>query len=333
MHPHPLGETGLIRQIQRRMPTSSPQTRIGIGDDAAAFRPSPGTDLLVTTDSLVERVHFDLAFSNYVQLGRKALAVNLSDIAAMGGAPRAFLVSLGLTRRQTAQDITQLYRGMRQEGRGIDLIGGNITSASAPFSIGITLLGEAPPQEIVTRSGAHVGDVLYVTGTLGDAAAGLDILKSGRNTCGFRRLIQRHQTPSPRVREGRLLATCAIASAMIDLSDGLSSDLHHLATQSQVGAALELPQLPASAALKRYALQAGVDPIEYMLNGGEDYELLFSVLEKKNPPLERLIREGAVRATRIGVIVHKRLGITGRTSEGKIRPIQPRGYDHLSCGR
>jgi thiamine-monophosphate kinase len=329
-----MGETGMIRNIQRIMPKPSSRTVIGIGDDAAAIRPTPGTCLLITTDSLIEQVHFDLAFSSYFQLGRKALAVNLSDIAAMGGTPRAFLVSLGLTERQSPQNITQLYRGMRKEGESLDLIGGNITCSTGPFSIGITLLGEAAPKEIVTRGGASVGDALYVTGTLGDAAAGLSILKSPspprlriKGGGGFRRLIQRHQTPSPRVQEGRLLAN--IASAMIDLSDGLSSDLHHLATQSGVGAVLELSHLPASNALKRYALQAGTDPIEYILHGGEDYELLFSVPERKVSRLEQLIREGCLCATRIGTIVHRRLGIIGRNTEGKRQIIRPRGYDHL----
>ncbi len=322
-----IGETGLIRKIQRIMPKPSSRTVIGIGDDAAAIQPTPGTHLLITTDSLVEQVHFDLAFSNYFQLGRKALAVNLSDIAAMGGTPRAFLVSLGLTERQSTQNVMQLYRGMRKEGESLDLVGGNITCSTGPFSIGITLLGEAAPKEIVTRSGAKIGDALYVTGTLGDAAAGLELLKSGEDASGFRRLIQRYQVPSPRVREGRLLT--GIASAMIDLSDGLSSDLHRLAAQSGVGAALDLSRVPTSDALKRYALQAGTDPIEYMLHGGEDYELLFSVPEKKVSRLERLIREARLHATRVGTVVHKRLGITGKGTGGKRQIIRPGGYDHL----
>ncbi len=332
MRRHPIGEADLIRKIQRWMPPPSSWTGIGIGDDAAAIRPSRGMRLLITTDSLIEQVHFDLTFSTYDQVGKKAIAVNLSDIAAMGGIPRAFLISLALTARQTTQEIASLYRGIRQASRGLDLVGGNISHTPGPFSIGITLLGEAAPKEIVTRGGAQIGDALYVTGTLGDAAAGLEILRLGQNAKGFRSLIQRHCVPTPRIQEGRFLATHAMASAMIDLSDGLSSDLHHLATQSGVGATLDLSKLPTSSALTRYALQAGVDPIQYALDGGEDYELLFSVPQIRQERFERLIQKGMIRATHVGFIVHSRLGITGRTSRGKTIKIRPLGYDHMKIG-
>lgn len=326
-----IGEFGLIRRIQKNLRPPFSDIPLGIGDDAAAILPSPQKYLLLTTDSLLETVHFDLAYSSYREIGYKAAAVNISDIAAMGGAPRFFLISLGLTGRQKVADLDRLYRGIEKGGReaGMDLIGGNTTYSEKLFFISLTVLGEVSKKEMVARAGARPGDALYVTGSLGNAAAGLDILKNGINPKRFPRLVERYRAPRARWREGRLLGRKGIATAMIDLSDGLTSDLGHLTERSGVGAELDLSQIPVAPSLRRYALQNGRDPIQYALHGGEDYELLFSVPEKKIPVLERLVKEGLIDARRIGVIREKKWGLTARAGDGRLTRIAPAGYDHF----
>jgi thiamine-monophosphate kinase len=326
-----IGEFGLIQRIQKNLRPPSSSVPLGIGDDAAAILSSPKKYLLLTTDSLLERVHFDLAYSSYSQIGYKAAAVNISDIAAMGGAPRYFLISLGLTGRQKVADLDQLYRGIEKGSReaGMDLIGGNTTYSKELFFISLTVVGEVAKKEMVTRAGARVGDALYVTGTLGNAAAGLDILKKGVDPKRFPELVGRYRAPRARWREGRLLAKDRIATAMIDLSDGLTSDLGHLAEQSGVGAELDLGRIPVASSLRRYASQNGGDPIRYALDGGEEYELLFSVPEEKIKMLENRIERGAIDARRIGVIQNKKKGLTARSPEGRLTRIAPGGYDHF----
>ncbi|WDT70314.1 MAG: thiamine-phosphate kinase [Candidatus Manganitrophus sp.] len=321
-----LGEFGLIDRIQKRFPPPA-STVLGIGDDAAAILPSKKQHLLLTTDTLIEEVHFDPAFSTFQEVGYKSVMVNVSDIAAMGGAPRYILISLGLTGRQTVEAIDQLYKGIERASRetGLDLIGGNIAFSTGPFFISPTVVGEIPKKEMVTRAGAGEGDHLYVTGTLGDAAAGLALLKKGIDTKPFGRLTRRYRAPKARWREGRLLAKARIPSAMIDLSDGLSSDLGHLMERSGLGAEIDAARIPLSAPLRRAALQMGVDSIEYALNGGEDYELLFSVPERKLKKLEQMIKNRLISAYRIGKMAPRRTGLMLIDPSGRRRSIAPGG--------
>ncbi len=334
-----ISEFALIRRIQKQAVKHSlddPKILLGIGDDAAAILPSHGNCILITTDMLLEKTHFDLAFSTFFQIGYKAVAVNLSDIAAMGGTPRFYLVSLGLTGKESPRNIDALYRGMNEAGHeaGISsqwpchLIGGN-TARSAFLFISITLLGEMPKKEIVTRSGGAIGDSIYVTGTLGDSAAGLEILKKRVRGGSFQALPLKHQMPKARLREGRLLAQNKIPSAMIDISDGLSSDLSHLANQSGVGAQLECAYLPISASLKRYAKSMRANCYDYALHGGEEYELLFCVPEAKQDRLEALIQDGEIEAHRIGALIPKRNDLQVVGMDGTIYKLNPLGYDHF----
>ena len=326
-----LGEFGLIDRIQKRFPPPASTVPLGIGDDAAAILPSAKQYLLLTTDSLVEGVHFDPAFSTFQEVGYKSVMVNVSDIAAMGGTPRYLLISLGLTDRQTVEEIDALYKGIEKASReaGLDLLGGNVAFSTGPFFISPTVAGEVPKKEMVTRAGAQAGDSLYVTGTLGDAAAGLVLLKKGIETRRFSRLVRRYRAPQARWREGRLLAKARIPSAMIDLSDGLSSDLGHLMKQSGLGAEIEADRLPLSSPLRTAALQTGTDPIEYALNGGEDYELLFAVPERNIKKLEKRIQDGLIAARRIGRMMPRRTGLRLIDSNGRSRPIAAGGWDHL----
>ncbi len=326
-----IGEFGFIEQIQKQFKSSHAKIPLGIGDDAAALLPSPQTYSLLTTDTLIEGTHFNRAYSSFEQVGLKAVASNVSDIAAMGGCPRAILVSLGVPGQMVLDDLNNLYRGIAKgcKKTRIDLIGGNTTRTNGPFFISITLFGEVPKKEMLTRAGAQVGDKLYVTGTLGDAAAGLEGLNNEVDRRSFARLVRRHQIPEARCDAGRLLGQSKIPSAMIDLSDGLTADLNHVLKQSHVGAALILEQIPLSPALKRYAKQVQKEALDFALYGGEDYELLFTVPQKKEKKLIELLAKNLIQATCIGQILPEKEGLVLKNLDGVVRKIVPKGYDHF----
>lgn len=325
-----MGEFDFIKRIQKQFP-ASPKIPLGIGDDTAAINVSSDQLTLLTTDTLIEKIHFNRAYSTFFQVGYKAISVNLSDIAAMGGRPRFFLISLGLPPDIQIDDLDALYRGIAKASREADihLVGGNTAATQDHFFISITLVGEADPLKLIRRSGAFEGDHLYVTHTVGDASAGLALLNSGEDAGTFSRLIHRHRCPKARVKEGMLLANQEIASAMIDISDGLTADLAHLMQQSQVGAELDLTKIPTSSALKRYAKKIRIDALDFALYGGEDYELLFSVPEKALQKLEQFIEEDRIQAVQIGRLVSTEKGLVGKNAKGEIKEISPKGHDHL----
>ena len=343
-----LGEFGLIDRIGKTAPRNAKRAPIGIGDDAAALLLSPSATLLATTDMLIEGVHFDLKTTDPYSLGWKAAAVNLSDIAAMGGVPRFCLTALGIPSSLTVEDISEFYRGVNAclKKFGTVLVGGDTCSSRKGLIISVTVLGEAEKMHVITRSGARPGDLLYVTGTLGDSGAGLEILKSGTGVRGqgsgekrilksairnsqsaIKRLIERHLRPVPRVAEGRKLAAAEIASAMIDVSDGLSSDLGHLCAQSGVGAEIFAEQVPLSKDL-RSAKGLKQPPVEYALSGGEDYELLFTVPPGKIKKLNAM----TIAATKIGIITRVR-SMRLIDDRGQGRPLTATGYDHFRRSR
>ena len=325
-----LGEFGLIERIRRTATRDAKRVRVGIGDDAAALLLSPDSVLLATTDMLLEGVHFDLATTGLYSLGWKSAAVNLSDIAAMGGAPRFCLTALGIPPSLTAGDISAFYRGVNAclQKFGTILVGGDTCSSRKGLVISVTVLGEMEKKRVITRSGARPGDLLFVTGTLGDSAAGLEILRSAdrgvrSRTPAVRKLIERHLRPVPRVEWGRKLADSGIASAMIDVSDGLSSDLGHICEQSGVGAEVLADRIPLSKEIGTVkALQR--QPLEYALSGGEDYELLFTV-----PPARlRTLRALRIAATEIGTIT-RGSGMRLVRKDGLSGPFIATGYDHF----
>ncbi len=337
-----LGEFGLIRRIQGIASRKSSSVLVGIGDDAAALRLSASQILLVTTDALLEGVHFDLTYTDFYSLGWKSAAVNLSDIAAMGGVPRFCLIALGIPARISAEQVTEFYRGFNALLRAHKtiLVGGDTCSSRKGLFISVTVLGETNPRRVVTRAGARPGDRIFVTGTLGDSAAGLEILKSGGTlhsrehslTLGAGRgqgaragkLIQKHLLPVPRIQEGRKLALSGCASAMIDLSDGLSSDLSRICEQSKVGAKIYVGQIPLSPPLRKASARLKKTPLHYALSGGEDYELLFTV-----PPARvRKLRVLGIPFTEIGEITRARRMLL-LDSSGDRTPMQPSGYNHF----
>ena len=333
-----LGEFGLLQRIRRRVPSRPAAVSVGIGDDAAVLRMSPDRDLIVTTDMLVEAVDFDPAYGTFRQIGYKALAANLSDVAAMGGRPFAFLVGLAVPGRTSVRAVDEIYRGMLTLARRhrVALIGGDTSASPKGMLIAVTVLGEVEPGRAVTRSGARAGDRVYVTGTLGDSCAGLEILKRRKNRkrlqppAGESYLIRRHFFPAPRVVFGRFLGRRGWATAMIDLSDGLASDLRHLCEAGQVGARLESDRLPLSAPLAAYARRRGRSAPDYALRGGEDFELLFTVREKNAAAVEAAAKRMALSVTSIGAIVPSRRGITVIGKGGREVPLTLKGYEHFT---
>ncbi|MDH4163353.1 MAG: thiamine-phosphate kinase [Nitrospirota bacterium] len=329
-----IGEFGLIERIRRSFAAPSQRAPIGIGDDAAALCVSPGHTLLATTDMLVEGVHFDLATTDLYSLGWKSAAVNLSDIAAMGGTPRFCMTALAIPRRITVERIAAFYRGLHAIARkhGVVLVGGDTCSSKRDLVISIAMLGEARRKKIVTRSGARPGDLVYVTGTLGDSGAGLELVRSSksgnlRQKTDVRKLIERHLRPVPRVAWGRMLAESGSVSAMIDVSDGLSSDLGHLCEESGVGAEITGDRIPLSRSLRR-ATGLRQNILDYALSGGEDYELLFTV----PPRREKTIPGFGIDATNIGVVTKGR-SLRFIDDMGSVRLLQASGYDHFKVSR
>ena len=300
----------------------SRRTILGPGDDCAILARGK-SPTLVTIDSMVEGVHFNLAWGTPEQLGVRALAVNLSDIAAMGGAPTACVVNLAIRPGLTIRFFERLYAGLRRAARAadVDIVGGNITSARQ-LAITIALLGEAPPRPL-RRDGARVGDEIFVTGTLGDAALGWRILAGKIRASGTTRryLEDRYLMPSARLLAGRLLARFRPAPAAIDISDGLLQDLGHILDRSRVGAEIDPNSIPVS---KAYNAVMDSD-LTLAMGGGEDYELLFCLRPGRSErALKRLLR---TPVRRIGRIVRGR-GI--RMMDGEMPQVI--GWDQLRAG-
>jgi thiamine-monophosphate kinase len=329
-------EFQLIEHLHRRFGRAGLSVILGIGDDTAILKPLPGRHLLLTTDLLVEDIHFTLSTATYEEIGYKAAVANLSDIAAMGGTPHALAVSVAIPSSRTVSAMDKLYRGLMAACRpyGVSLIGGDTSASRHGLFVSVTLTGYGVPTRILRRDGARIGNIVYVTGTLGDSLANLQLLRT-RSKKELRRrdvryLVTRHRKPTPRVQAGQFLAAHGLATAAIDISDGLSGDLVHLCEQSGVGAEIDAAALPLSHAGRAYAVETKTDPIQLALRGGEDYELLFTVPATRRAALERLRRHAGCRLTPIGIIRPKRFGIKLRTGRGDVIPLRNAGYQHFA---
>lgn len=333
-----LGEFELIARLTAGL-TLRTDSGLGIGDDCAILNLGSDQDLLATCDSQVEGIHFTLQTSTPEQIGRKALAVNLSDIAAMGGVPRYALISLILPPQLPIAVLDRLYVGLRLEAEqyATTIVGGNIASAgkSSQLTIDITLLGSIGRGQAIRRDGARVGDILCVTGSLGNSAAGLYTLlhpdpSFSQEAQEVLRTI--HRTPRPRIREGCVLSQLGpqVVTAMLDISDGLSGDLGHLCQRSHVGARVDLAHLPLSPELHLVAENASHDPFQWALHGGEDYELLFTV----SPGNERTVIDAVHSATGtpvtvIGSILSREEGMKLLYPDGCEEQLVIASWDHL----
>jgi thiamine-monophosphate kinase len=337
------GERALVVRVTDRL-TSPSWVTVGAGDDAAVLEPVPRTLEVLSTDALVEGVHFDRRFCSPDAIGHKALAVNLSDLAAMGATPRAALLSLMLPDDLPVVDLDQLLDGLLRvaEDHNVALVGGNITRAGADgrraLIVSVTALGTVGRRDVLTRSGARPGDDVYVTGSIGAGAVGLGSLRSAMETPGtppetgapgtaLGACRARYLRPVPRVRVGMLLGRNRAATACMDLSDGLADAARQLASASQVGLTLDAAALPIDEAVMAWYRDRGQDELTAVLAGGDDYELLFTVRPER-PGRLRAVRRyaGDLPITRIGTVTRKReLRLT--TSDGD-RDL-PTGYEHF----
>jgi thiamine-monophosphate kinase len=316
-----LGEFGLIDQIRARFPQPA-APELGIGDDAAVLSPSAGSQVVVSTDLLAEGVHFDLGFGPARLLGRKSLAVNLSDIASMGAIPHWFFLSLAIPAGFPLASIEGFLDGLAEQAADHNCIlaGGDTCGSKSGLVISVTIMGEQQPELILKRSGAKVGDEVWVSGTLGDSALGLKLLQQrdvthpltpSRQGRGDDFLVARHLDPTPRCRLGQLLAeVCPERSrrvhAMIDISDGLLADLGHICEQSNCGAEIMLAQLPLSAPFLAYAATQPAMPWQLAVSGGEDYELCFTAPVCNHAAIQKISKTAGIPLTVVGKVTSSR---------------------------
>ncbi len=329
-----LGEAAVIERIRRRTPDAPDWVPTGIGDDAAVVEPARGALDVVTTDTLVEGIHFDRSFVSAADVGHRTLAVNLSDLAAMGATPRVAVLSLVLPGTLAVADLDGMIEGLLALAaqHRVALVGGNVTRTHGPLVLGVTAVGAVRRRRVLTRDGGRPGDELWVTGAVGAAAAGLAALRQGPATepasdADLDDCIERYRRPEPRVRIGALLGRNRVARAGIDLSDGLADGLHQLARASGLGAVVDAAAIPVHPGARRWFARAGGDPLEAALRGGDDYELLVAVPRRQRRALRMLARLfRGVPVTRIGELT-KSPDLVLRTADGD-RPV-PGGYEHF----
>ncbi|MBC7341266.1 MAG: thiamine-phosphate kinase [Clostridia bacterium] len=330
------GEFGLIKRIREQMGSK-------IGDDAAILQPPKGK-LLASIDMLVEGIHFEKSYITPWQLGWKALAVNISDIAAMGGTPLYALVSLGLSHDIDDAYVDEIYQGLAAVASrfGVKVVGGDIVKSPGPLVVDVAILGES--DHPVTRSGARPGDLIGVTGYLGSSAAGLAWLQSQARPARpspigsptpvstppwAQELVRAHLEPIPRVEEGRQLAATGAVSAMMDISDGLASEINHIAEEGQVGAILYGEDVPISQATLAAAEALGADPLSWALFGGEDYQLVFTFAPEARACISKALKRLESRFWVVGKILPQEQGIRLVRRDGSAEQLLPQGYNHF----
>jgi thiamine-monophosphate kinase len=304
---------------------------LGGGDDAAVLGLPPDTAAVLTQDALLEGVHFRRDWSAPADVGWKSLAVNVSDLGAMGARPLAATVSLALPPDLPLTWVDRFYAGLDECSRryGCPVVGGDTVRSPAGIAVSIAALGSVVPGRHLMRGGAARGDLVCVTGVLGQSAAGMACLAAGRGATGVAATpVARHRRPQPPVEAGALLAAAGIASAMMDLSDGLGSDLRRLCEASDVGAQIEMLRLPISDDTRRLAARLGANPMEWALHGGEDFELLFTVPPGRWAEVPPLLASLGVSATIIGRTGGRGVRVLDEAGHGQ--PLRPRGFAHFA---
>lgn len=310
-----------------------------IDDDCCVFTIPQNMVNLLTTDMLVEDVHFLRDAIPPFTLGRKSMAVNISDIAAMGGVPGEAVISLAIPQTVEIDYLDKFYEGMRSicgEFK-VNVLGGDTTSSPQRLVINIALTGWAAQDEVLYRSGARPGDVIFLTGYVGSSAAGLDFVLSRREFTGpefspefswMSGLLAAHFDPCPQVKEGRIIAGSKAAHSLIDVSDGVASDLGHICRQSGVGAILEENAIPVTETFRRYCSEFQVDSENLSLHVGEDYVLLGTHPEESSAKLKTSLESEGCKYFPIGKVVEGS-GIKLKLPDGSVRPVEARGYDHF----
>jgi thiamine-monophosphate kinase len=328
-----VGEHELIKRVRARLGPAPDWLLTDVGDDAAVYEPPRGLVEVITADAIVDGVHFDRRFVPPRAIGYRALAVNLSDLAAMGAAPRLATLSLVLPPDLPLDDFDEMIDGLLALARDsrTRVVGGNITSTPGPLTLDVTAIGTVHRRRVLSRGTARPGDHVFVSGSLGDGRIGLDLLKAGRGGLseGGHSPVARYLQPEPRVRLGQALGRRRAATAAIDLSDGLADGVARLAEASGVGFELQAEALPIHPDTVAAAVGLGHDPVREALAGGDDYELLFTVSSKRQGALRGVQRQiGDLRLTRIGTVT-KAPGLTVVHADGRREPIAG-GYEHFA---
>lgn len=319
-----IGELELIKDIifpELARIRSTKNVIVDRGDDSACIRLKKLA--ILTTDTFIEKVHFDLKYFTFYEIGKRSLASALSDVAAMGGSPKFALVSIQIPPALDVNSVKELYWGMIHIAKKFKLkiIGGD-TVSSKTLGITVTIIGEG--DKIIKRSGAKVNDSIFVTGDLGSSSCGLYLLNKSILKNAY--LIKKHKIPVPRIAEGKILTK--FANSMIDISDGIATDLYHITEESRVGAVIYKEKIPLHRDLKKIARECNKDPYEFALYGGEDYELLFTAPKEKGSMIsKKLGQKTGVKVTEIGTIL-KNKGVW-LEADGKRTPLNPLGYDHF----
>lgn len=332
------GEFGLLDRIQRLLEEEGRgafSPTVGIGDDTAAFAPRPGFELLLTCDCMVEGRHFSFTHMTPIEIGRRAMVMNISDIGAMGGTPFCAVVSLGLRAETPVVDVEAMYRGFLAalNPLGVAIVGGNLAGSEDGLFIDVTMLGEVEKGLMVKRSGARTGDVILVSGYPGQASAGLQMLLAEEQSAESARnpLVRAYTRPDHRAREGRAAAQTRCATAMIDISDGLVGDLGHICRASGTGAVLEQDLLPISAALREAAVRWDCDPHELVLRESDDYELLITCPPEDAGRLCSAISAcSRVPVSQIGSLTDPQKGIMLHLPDGSWRSPAATGWNHFT---
>jgi thiamine-monophosphate kinase len=335
-----IGEFGLIDRLKEYLPAKSEAVVKSIGDDAAVIKNGDGTVQLISTDLLMEGVHFDLAYTPLKHLGFKSVAVNVSDIAAMYGKPSHIVVGIALSNRFSVEAIEELYAGMKLacEEYSIDLVGGDTTSSKSGLGISVTVVGTAQKEEVVYRSGAQVNDLICVTGDLGGAFMGLQVLEREKQVymtnpdmqpelIEKEYIVQRQLRPDARMDVVKSLKSLGVQpTSMIDVSDGLASELKHLCKESNVGAYIYESKLPIDPVTFDTAREFDLDPLTIMLNGGEDYELLFTIPQSD---FEKVRNHPDISI--IGYVKNADEGLHVFTKGEHLVPITAQGWNHFKA--
>jgi thiamine-monophosphate kinase len=312
---------------------------LGVGDDAALLDPGPDMLVVATVDALVAGRHFLMTVSTPEEIGRKALAVNLSDLAAMGAEPCWALISLLLPASLEVSVLDGVYAGLRREAReyGVAVVGGNVAATDGPLTLDVVALGRCPRGAQVTRAGGRPGDLLLVTGSLGAGLAGLLVAREPERAAGVaQNMLQLARSamvaPTPRVAAGRALASGRLVTAMLDISDGLTADLGHLCERSGVGAELDASLIPVDPAAATIAPHYGRDPLTLALYGGDDYELVCALAPEHRDEALAALREVGCEGAIIGRLTAPEAGMTLRHADGSSEPLTVKGWDHLNPG-
>lgn len=334
-----IGEFALIERLRNKLGSvgNSADVIVGNGDDAAVIRAGDGKCWVVTCDAQVSGVHFpSMGDVSGFAVGYKSLAVNVSDVAAMGGRPRFALISLGIPEETSVSFLDDVYGGVRALSEQYDILvlGGNVTRTSGPLFVDVFLVGEVMEEKVLRRSGARAGDRILVTGYLGDAAAGLHLFSGSQVRVRedlYASLTRAQLEPQPRVAEAVVIAESGLATSMMDISDGLAGDIRHMCEASGVGALLRESELPVSGTLSEVASLAAKKPLEWALHGGEDYELLVTTPAESVRALQKVVRQSrGAPLTPIGEILPASQGISLKRADG-IFALKNLAWEHFSA--